>query len=107
MIKKKECEKSEKPDANIKAAIIQLKEEQVLGWVQGQLDLKTSPHEIMDQLSGGLKKLGDMFASGTCFIPELIRGGEIFLKALEMVRPAIGAHTFDMFRQEFYFLKIM
>jgi len=85
----------EKPDANIKAAIIKLKEEQVLGWVRDQLDLETSPHEIMDQLSGGLKKLGDMFASGKCFIPELIRGGEIFLKALEMVRPAIEAHKTD------------
>ena len=29
----------EKLDANIKAAIMQLKEEQVLGWVRDQLDL--------------------------------------------------------------------
>jgi methanogenic corrinoid protein MtbC1 len=87
---------SENPDASVKAAIMQLKEEQVLGWVQDQLELKTGPHEIMDQLSGGLEKLGDMFASGNCFIPELIRGGEIFLKALELVRPAIEAHETEL-----------
>ncbi len=87
---------SAKSDANVKAAIMQLKEEQVLGWVQDQLNRKASPHGIMDELSAGLKKLGDMFASGTCFIPELIRGGEIFLKALEMVRPEIEAQKSEV-----------
>ena len=87
---------SEKSDTNVKAAIMQLKEEQVLGWVQDQLNCKASPHGIMDELSAGLKKLGDMFASGTCFIPELIRGGEIFLKALEMVRPEIEAQKSEI-----------
>ena len=87
---------SEKNNASVKAAIMQLKEDQVLDWVRNQLDLSVAPHEIMDSLSGGLKKLGDMFASGTCFIPELIRGGEIFLKALEMVRPAIEAQKSEI-----------
>jgi 5-methyltetrahydrofolate--homocysteine methyltransferase len=87
---------SEKSDTNVKAAIMQLKEEQVLGWVQDQLERKAPPHEIMDELSAGLKKLGDRFASGTCFIPELIRGGEIFLKALELVRPAIEAEKSEI-----------
>jgi 5-methyltetrahydrofolate--homocysteine methyltransferase len=98
LIKKKEIEMSEKPDVDVKAAIIQLREEQVFGWVRDQLDLNTMPHEIMDRLSAGLKNLGDMFASGKCFIPELIRGGEIFLKALEMVRPALEAHKAEIKR---------
>ena len=34
---------SEKSDANVKAAVMQLKEEQVLGWVQDQLNRKASP----------------------------------------------------------------
>jgi hypothetical protein len=34
---------SENTGANVKAAIMQLKEEQVLGWVQDQLDRKASP----------------------------------------------------------------
>jgi methanogenic corrinoid protein MtbC1 len=87
---------SEKTDANVKSAIVKLKEEQVLGWVENQLELKASPHEVMDELSAGLKELGDMFASGNCFIPELIRGGEIFLKALEMVRPAFAADNSEI-----------
>jgi 5-methyltetrahydrofolate--homocysteine methyltransferase len=87
---------SEKPDTNVIAAIVKLKEDQVFGWVENRLDLKTSPHEIMDELSGGLKEIGDRFESGKCFIPELIRGGEIFLKALEMVRPAFEAHKSEL-----------
>ena len=87
---------SAKNDADVKAAIVKLQEEQVIGWVRDQLDLSVAPHEIMDLLSEGLEKLGDMFASGTCFIPELIRGGEIFLKALELVRPAIEAQKSEM-----------
>ncbi len=87
---------SEKPDVDVKADIIQLREENVLGWIGAQLDLKISPHAIMDELSAGLKELGDMFESGKCFIPELIRGGEIFLKALEMVRPAFEADNSEI-----------
>ena len=84
---------SEKTDVKIKAAIVQLKDKQVLGWIGDQLDLKTSSHEIMDELSAGLKELGDRFESGKCFIPELIRGGEIFLKAgMNMIR---GAGTLE------------
>jgi methanogenic corrinoid protein MtbC1 len=91
-----EIEMSEKLHIDIKAAIMQLKEEQVLGWVQEQLAQNAPLHDIMDELSAGLKKLGETFASGTCFIPELIRGGEIFLKALEMVRPSIEAQKSEL-----------
>ena len=63
---------SEKSDANVKAATIQLKEEQVLGRVQDQLNRKASPHGIMDELSAGLKKLGDMFASYVVFFTNSI-----------------------------------
>ncbi len=42
---------SEKSDANVKAALMQLKEEQILGGVQDQLNHKASPHGIMDDLS--------------------------------------------------------
>jgi methanogenic corrinoid protein MtbC1 len=86
----------DKLDVDVKAAIMQLKEAYVLDWISAQLDLKISPHTIMDELSAGLKELGDMFASGKCFIPELIRGGEIFFKALEMVRPAFEADNSEL-----------
>ena len=87
---------SQESEQSVKAAIMQLKEAQVLGWVEDQLARKAAPHDIMDELSAGLKKLGDMFASGTCFIPELIRGGEIFLKSLEMVRPSLEARKSEL-----------
>lgn len=70
-------------------AVVQLEEKEVLLWVKDQIDLKMAPHEIMDKISIGLEKLGNRFQSGECFIPELIKGGNIFHQAMELVRPMI------------------
>lgn len=78
-------------DFDVIEAIMKLKEEEVLSWVKDQLALKTPPHEIMNQLSNGLEELGDRFSAGDCFIPELIKGGNIFLNALDVTRPALEA----------------
>ena len=78
-------------DFDVIEAIMKLKEEEVLAWVKDQLALNTPPHEILNQLSHGLEKLGDRFSAGDCFIPELMKGGNIFLNALDLARPAIEA----------------
>jgi len=70
-------------------ALDKLEEKKVLLWVKDQIELKMDPHEIMDKISIGLKKLGNRFQSGECFIPELMKGGSIFLQAMELVRPII------------------
>jgi methanogenic corrinoid protein MtbC1 len=72
-------------------AINTLKEEEVLSWVAEQLRLKIEPLVIVSQLTQGLEKLGQRFATGECFIPELIKGGDIFRKAMELTQPAIEA----------------
>lgn len=72
-------------------AINTLKEGEVLSWVAEQLRLKIEPLVIVSQLTEGLEKLGQRFATGECFIPELIKGGDIFRKAMELTQPAIEA----------------
>jgi corrinoid protein of di/trimethylamine methyltransferase len=72
-------------------ALNALERDEVIASVQEQLANNTSPQLILDQLSAGLEKLGDRFASGECFIPELIQGGEIFREALDIARPAMEA----------------
>jgi 5-methyltetrahydrofolate--homocysteine methyltransferase len=74
-----------------KQALNELKSDEVLGWVRDRLEHQTPPLEILDQLSEGLKELGDRFASGECFIPELIMGGNIFLQAVDLAQPAMEA----------------
>ena len=76
---------------DVAEALNALKEDEVLAWVKDQLDNSVPPHEITSPLSAGMARLGDRFAEGRCFIPELILGGEIFRKALEMARPAMEA----------------
>lgn len=72
-------------------AINTLKEREVLSWVEEQLALRIEPRVIVNQLTAGLEKLGQRFATGDCFIPELIKGGDIFRKAMELTQPAIEA----------------
>lgn len=73
-----------------------LKKDEVLSWVREQLDKKIPPNQTIEKLRLGLEKLGSRFASGECFIPELILGGQIFHMAMDVMRPVIestGAKT--------------
>lgn len=83
---------------DIAEAIMNLKVDEVLSWVKGQLAIEAPPLEVIEDLTAGLEKLGDRFSVGECFIPELIRGGDIFLKAMEMVRPVLEAQKTEMKR---------
>jgi 5-methyltetrahydrofolate--homocysteine methyltransferase len=78
-------------DFNVIEAVANLKENEVLAWVQKELESETQPHEIINRVSEGLELLGNRFSAGDCFIPELIRGGNLFQKALEIVQPTIEA----------------
>jgi methylmalonyl-CoA mutase cobalamin-binding domain/chain len=72
-------------------AMCQLREDEVLRWVAYRLEQNAPPLEIADTLSAGLERLGARFAEGTVFIPELVSGGEIFFRAMELLTPAIEA----------------
>lgn len=72
------------------AAVCGLREAEVLAWVGEQLELQP-PLEIADALAAGLEQLGARFAEGTVFIPELVIGGELFAKAIELLTPALEA----------------
>ena len=71
-------------------AVCELREAEVLAWVGEQLELQP-PLEIADALAAGLEQLGARFAEGTVFIPELVIGGELFAKAIELLTPALEA----------------
>ncbi|MDP6708365.1 MAG: cobalamin-dependent protein [Alphaproteobacteria bacterium] len=71
-------------------AVCELREAEVLAWVGEQLELQP-PLEIANALTAGLERLGARFADGTVFIPELVMGGELFTKAIELLTPALEA----------------
>ena len=81
---------------DIAEAIMNLKKEETLSWVKEQLELDVPPLEIIEKLSAGLEKLGDRFSAGECFIPELIRGGDIFLEAMKMIQPVLESQKIEV-----------
>lgn len=78
-------------DFDVAKAIVDLDEDGVLNWVRERLTRKDSPHDALAELMRGLDRLGDEFAACHKFIPELVMGGEIFRKALDLLKPAIDA----------------
>jgi len=74
---------------SLQEAMIDLNESKAMDLARQALSNKIEPHEITNTLSGGLKIIGDQFAVGTCFIPELIKSGKIFEKIVALLEPEL------------------
>jgi 5-methyltetrahydrofolate--homocysteine methyltransferase len=72
---------------SLQEAMIDLDESKAMDLARQALSNKIEPYEITNTLSGGLKIIGDQFAVGTCFIPELIKSGKIFEKIVALLEP--------------------
>jgi len=62
------------------AAVVQAKE---------ALKACMNPSAIMDVLSGGLRKIGDMFSRNEIFLPELIMAVEAMKAVMEILTPLV------------------
>jgi 5-methyltetrahydrofolate--homocysteine methyltransferase len=82
---------SEDEGFDVVKAINALQEDQVIAWVEDQLGRDVAPNAIVEHLAEGLRVLGDRFATGEVFIPELAVGGKIFTRAMDVLRPAMEA----------------
>jgi len=76
---------------DVAEAVAELDEEGILTWVRDEIARRRRPHDILSELTRGLERLGDDFAACRKFIPELVMGGEIFRKAMAILKPAIEA----------------
>ena len=81
----------ENVDFDMVKAVANLDEDGVLNCVRERLARKDSPHDVLAELTRGLDQLGNEFATGQKFIPELVMGGEIFRKVMDLLKPAIDA----------------
>jgi len=64
-------------DSSLADALAQCQEERVKALVKGKLDAGAPASEILAACSRGMAKLGDRFAAGEAFIPELMVAGYI------------------------------
>ncbi len=74
-------------------AIADLREEEALKIVKDRLSAGEDPVKILEEARKGLEIVGNRFASGEYFIPDLIYSGEIMKQITEIVKPLISQTT--------------
>lgn len=67
--------------------LAELKEEETLDWVKKALDAGQDPMGILSGARAGMKIVGDRFADGRYFIPDLIFSGEILKSVANLIEP--------------------
>ena len=80
----------------VREAISKLEEDRVSSLVREYLDNYSDPIVLVNQgLTAGLRDLGENFATGEAFLPELIKGAKIFQQNLDELAPHLGDETVD------------
>lgn len=62
----------------------------VFSLIKGKIGKGDDLIEALNDLTEGMKLLGERFARGEAFIPEVVYGSETFNQAIEMLRPKLG-----------------
>ncbi|MFP4641477.1 MAG: B12-binding domain-containing protein [Dehalococcoidia bacterium] len=70
-------------------ALAELKEDEALKNVESRLNSGEDPLTILDEARKGVGIVGDRFASGEYFIPDLVYSGEILKGITDMVKPKL------------------
>jgi 5-methyltetrahydrofolate--homocysteine methyltransferase len=68
-----------------------LKEKESLNNVEDRLKAGEDPLKILNEAQRGMEIVGERFASGEYFIPDLIYSGEILKEISAIVKPRIGS----------------
>lgn len=75
----------------MKDALIQMKNDQLVQMVKRALDEKTTAVDILNQgLIAGMDIIGDKMEKGEMFIPEVFMAAKIMGDALEILKPLLG-----------------
>ena len=62
----------------------------VFSLIRGKIDKGDDLIEVLNDLTEGMKLLGERFARGEAFIPEVVYGSETFNQAVEMLKAKLG-----------------
>lgn len=72
--------------------VIDGEDEQAAALAQQGLDAGLDPSEILDEgYVRGIEEVGDLFATGEFFLPELVQGAEAMKAAIRVLEPALEA----------------
>ena len=74
---------------NLVDTLADLKEDEALSMVRERLDSGENPMNILNDSRKALEIVGNRFADGTYFIPDLVYSGEVLKAITEMVKPKL------------------
>ena len=77
-------------DSKLADALARCDENRVKALVQERIDAGAPATDIVAQCNRGMVELGDRFAQGECFIPELIFGGMIMKGVMAQLAPLLA-----------------
>lgn len=76
---------------SISQAVFELRYEDVQRLVTEALLEELNPNDIVGALSNGMERVGDLFEKGEYALSDLIMGGEIMKRSLDVLRPHLTA----------------
>jgi methanogenic corrinoid protein MtbC1 len=71
-------------------AVVDMREDDAVKLAEDLLNSGADPLGLLDDCRTALGIIGERFASGECFVPELILAGEMLRQIGAMVKPRIG-----------------
>ena len=74
-------------------AIANLEKDEALRLTREKLDSDEEPELIFEEGRKGMETVGERFANGEYFLPELIYSGEIFKQVSELIKPKLKADS--------------
>jgi len=74
-------------------AVAELREDEAIQMVKDMIKKGENPNLIFDSARKGMETVGQRFAAGEYFLPELIYSGEIFRAISEIVKPIMTAQS--------------
>jgi len=88
------------PDEELIKAMSTAQDDIVFSVVEEKLKEDEDPLALLQDLTEGMKRLGERFAAGEAFIPEVVYGAETFNQAIEMLRSKLGDLISKRFQKE-------
>jgi methanogenic corrinoid protein MtbC1 len=76
--------------ADLVNLLADLKEDEVLKLTKEKLDANEDPLKILEDSRKGMEIVGNRFADGEYFLPELVFSGEILKQITELVKPKLS-----------------
>ena len=70
-------------------ALAELQEQEALDITRARLDAGEDPNKVLADARKGMGIVGDRFAKGEYFIPDLVYSGEILKQVTDLVRPKL------------------